>query len=170
MTLLRDFIETDIEQLVNILNDDSVTQFLSTKIASPYTRENAAWWVNEGSKDNLIKAIELEGVLVGCIGVNRGDFEYQKSGEIGYWLAKAHRRKGITSNAIRQLSEYVFSNTDIVRIFASVFSDNKPSMQLLLKCGFKQEAILKNAIFKNGRLYHNHVFAKLKPLGNGSLN
>ena len=162
MILLRDFTENDVGRLTLILNDVSVTQFLSTKIASPYTKENELWWINEGSKGDLIKAISFNGILVGCIGVNRGDFEYQKSGEIGYWLDKEYWRKGIASVAIQQISEVVFSNTDIVRLFASVFSGNEPSMQLLLKSGFKQEAVLENAIFKNGSFFNNHVFAKLR--------
>jgi len=162
MILLRDFTEKDISRLVDILNDEAVTQFLSTKIPSPYTREDAAWWVSEGSNGKLIKAVSFNGVLVGCIGVYRGDFEYQKSGEIGYWLAKEHWRKGIASAAIQQISEYVFSNTDIERLFASVFAGNNPSMQLLLSSGFKQEAVLQNAIFKNGHFYNNHIFAKLR--------
>jgi len=160
--LLRNFSENDTESLVAILNDDSVTQFLSTKIPSPYTKQDALWWVNEGSKGELIKAISFNGILVGCIGVNRGEFEYQRSGEIGYWLAKEYWRQGITSIAISQMSEYVFSNTDIVRIFASVFSDNNPSMQVLLRSGFKQEAVLQKAIFKNGQFYNNHIFVKLR--------
>jgi len=160
--LLREFTQNDTERLVAILNDDSVTQFLSTKIPSPYTKEDALWWVNEGSKSDLIKAISFNGILVGCIGINRGKFEYQRSGEIGYWLSKEYWRQGITSVAITQMLEYVFSNTDIVRVFASVFSGNNPSMQLLIKSGFKQEAVLQNAIFKNGQFYNNHIFVKLK--------
>ncbi|MEP4890706.1 MAG: GNAT family protein [Aliiglaciecola sp.] len=162
MVLLRDFSENDIQSLVSILNNDAVTQFLSSKIPSPYTKEDALWWVREGSKGDLIKAICFNGILVGCVGVNRGEFEYQKSGEIGYWLARDYWRKGITFAAIQQLSDFVFSNTDIIRLFASVFSGNNPSMQLLLKLGFKQEAVLENAIFKNGHFYNNHIFAKLR--------
>lgn len=161
--LLRDFKKSDIPALVSILNDDAVTQFLSTKIPSPYTQDDALWWINEGSRGELIKAISVDGELAGCIGVNRGDFEYGRSGEIGYWLGKAYWRQGITSLAIREMSEKVFSNTDIVRLFACVFSDNQPSMSLLLKSGFQQEAVLQNAIYKYERFYDNHIFSMLKP-------
>lgn len=162
MVLLRDFIQDDIDRLVAILNDAEVTEFLSTKMPTPYTKDDASWWVNEGSKGGLIKAISYNDFVVGCIGVNRGEFEYQRSGEVGYWLAKEYWRKGITSIAIQKISEYVFSNTDIVRLFASVFSGNQASMQLLLKSGFKQEAVLQNAIFKNDNFYNNHIFTKFK--------
>jgi len=162
--ILRDFTENDIERLIAILNDGTVIQYLSTKIPFPYTKEDAIWWVKEGSKSELIKAISVDGILVGCIGINTGEFEYERSGEIGYWLASSHWRRGITSMAIRQLSEYAFSNTHIVRLFASVFSGNIPSMQLLIKSGFQQEAILERSIFKNGHFYNNHIFSLLKPL------
>lgn len=161
MVSLRNFTEDDKDRLTSILNNESVTEFLSTKIPSPYKSEDADWWINEGSKGDLIKAISFNGILVGCIGVNRGDFEYEKSGEIGYWLAQEYWRKGITRSAIQQMTEFVFSNTDIVRLFAAVFSDNKPSMALLLKSGFNQEAVLKKAIFKNGVFFDNHIFARL---------
>ena len=162
MVSLRDFTENDINSLVTILNDESVTQFLSTKIPFPYTLEDAKWWVSEGSQGDLIKAITVNGQFAGCIGVNRGEFEYQKSGEIGYWIAQEFWRKGVASSALNKMSEYVFSHTDIVRLFASVFSGNAASMGLLLKCGFTQEAVLQKAIFKNGQFYDNHVFAKLR--------
>ncbi|WP_395343800.1 GNAT family N-acetyltransferase [Ningiella sp. W23] len=162
MVLLRDFTENDVEKLVSILNNESVTRFLSTKIPSPYTLQDAMWWVNEGSKGELIKAISYEDEMVGCIGVYHGEFEYQKSGEIGYWLAQEYWRKGITLAAINQLVNYVFNNTGIIRLSAPVFSDNQPSMRLLLKAGFKEEAILEKAIFKNGQYYNSHIFAKLR--------
>jgi RimJ/RimL family protein N-acetyltransferase len=162
MVSLRDFTKNDIDSLVAILNNELVTQFLSTKIPSPYTPEDAKWWVNEGSKGDLIKAISFNGQFAGCIGVNPGEFEYQKSGEIGYWIAQEFWRKGVASSALVQMTEYIFSNTDIVRLFAPVFSGNAASIGLLLKCGFTQEAVLQKAFFKNGQFYNNHIFAKLK--------
>lgn len=156
MISLRDFNHSDAERLVEILNDSSVNQYLSTKIPLPYTHDDAIWWIEEGSRSELVKAITFDNVLVGCIGVNRGDFEYQKSGEIGYW------RKGIMLRAIEMLTEQVFSSTDICRIFACVFSPNAPSKKLLIKAGFHEEAILKNAIFKHEQFYDNHILARLK--------
>jgi RimJ/RimL family protein N-acetyltransferase len=162
LVTLRDFIESDAEQLVAILNDSDVTQYLSTKIPSPYSNADALWWINEGSRGSLIKAIVFNNKLIGCIGVNRGEFEYNRSGEIGYWLAKDYWRQGITSSAIKQIIDMTFTQTDIIRVFASVFSNNIASMQLLLKSGFEQEAILRNTIFKNKQFYDNHIFVIFK--------
>ena len=162
MVTLRDFKMSDVGRLVDILNQPSVTQFLSTKIPSPYTKEDATWWIQEGSKEGFIKAVEYDGELVGCIGVNPGNFEYERAGEVGYWLCSSHWRKGIMRDALRQIIALTFSNTSIERIFACVFSSNLASQKLLLDAGFKQEAILQRAIFKNGHFYDSHIFATLR--------
>lgn len=148
MITLRPFKKSDVTPLVSILNDAEVTRYLSSKIPSPYTPDDAIWWIEEGSQQGVIRAIEYEGQLVGCIGVNRGEFEYSRSGEIGYWLAKSHWRQGITALAIKQIIHMVFAETDIIRIFGAVFSDNLASRRLLLKCGFVEEAKMAKAIYK----------------------
>ncbi|MFZ8200449.1 GNAT family N-acetyltransferase [Alteromonas portus] len=162
MVTLRDFKMGDVDRLVDILNQPSVTQYLSTKIPNPYTKEDAMWWVQEGSTQGFISAVEYEGELVGCIGVNPGNFEYERSGEIGYWLCSSHWRKGIMREALRQIIALTFSNTNIERIFACVFSYNFASQKLLLNAGFKQEAILQRAIFKDGQFYDSHIFTTLR--------
>lgn len=162
MLTLRPFCESDIQPLTTILNQPNVVRYLSTKIPYPYTTEDAKWWVVEGSQSGVVRAIEVDEQLVGCIGVMPGEFEYERSGEIGYWLAQSHWRRGITSQAINLIVEEVLTTTQIERIFATVFSSNEPSKQLLQRCGFTREATLKKAIFKNGKFYDSCLFAKLK--------
>ena len=75
MIELRPFIEEDIPQITKVLNDPEVVKYLSSKIPYPYTEEDAHWWVIEGSQSGYIRAIVKDGLMVGCIGVNQGDFE-----------------------------------------------------------------------------------------------
>ncbi len=162
MIKLREFNEDDIPSLVKILNTPGVIQFLSSKIPFPYTKEDAQWWVSTGSKTGIVRAIEVDHQLVGCIGAEPGVFEYQHSAEVGYWIDQAFWRQGIASQALAQFVPYVFQTTDIVRLFASVFLSNKASMHLLSKCGFEREAVLKKAFYKNDNYYDNHLFSILK--------
>jgi len=90
------------------------------------------------------------------------DNVYRLSAEMGYWLGEKYWRRGITSEAIRKLSEYVFENTGVVRIYADIFSPNIPSMRTIEKAGFHLEGIHKNAVYKNGKLLDEHVYCKLK--------
>ncbi|NVK55809.1 MAG: GNAT family N-acetyltransferase [Alteromonadaceae bacterium] len=163
MITLRPFITQDIPALLTILNDTDVVKYLSTRIPFPYTQADALWWINQGSQHGVIRAIDKDGELAGCIGVTPGEFEYQRNGEIGYWLAKAYWRQGFASLAIEKIIDITFATTDIERIFATVFEANEASKQLLLKCGFAPEAVLGKAIYKNGVFYDSHIFARFRP-------
>ena len=55
----------------------------------------------------------------------------------------------------------LFSNTDIVRLYAPVFSPNKASMRVLEKCGYQLEGVLRKAIYKNGVYLDEHFYAKI---------
>ncbi len=162
MITLREFKEEDTAQLTHILNEPEVVKYLSSKIPKPYTLQDAQWWISTGSKFGIVKAIECNGTLIGCIGADRGEFEYQRSAEIGYWIAKDYWRQGVATQAISELIPLIFTTTDIVRLFASVFSENTASMRVLDKCGLKLEAIHKKAIYKDGKFYDNHIFSILK--------
>lgn len=163
MISLRPFLDSDTQTLINILNDQQVSKYLSTKIPNPYTESDAKWWINVGSKEGYVRAIIFNNQLIGCIGVSIEEFEYSRNGEIGYWLNKNSWGKGYTTQAVNQLTEDVFHYTEINRIYAAVFSDNTSSMRVLEKCGYLAEAVLREAIYKNGKFYDSHVFAKLKP-------
>ncbi len=160
MVILRDFNKKDIRCLVELLNNNNVTKYLTSRIPEPYTVKDAKWWVKTGSKIGIVKAIEEDGVLVGCISVITGEYENNRSAEIGYWLGEKHWGKGIATDAVNNITSDVFSNTNIIRLFAPVFDPNKNSINVLKKCGYIEEGILKKSIFKNGKYYDEHLYAK----------
>ena len=161
MLKLRAFVHDDIQALVAFLNNTDVTRFLSDRIAQPYTKKDATWWVNEGSKIGLVYAIEIDGQLAGCISALPGEYEYCRSAEVGYWLGQEFWGRGYALQALEQLLGKVSERKDIVRLYATVFDGNKASSKVLLKNGFNQEATLKKAAFKNGKFYDTWIFAKL---------
>ena len=158
---LREFKHEDEELLVTYLNESSVTKFMSAKVPVPYTKEAAVWWINVGSKIGIVNAITKDGVLVGSISAMTGDFERQKSAEIGFWIAQPFWGQGITAQALTSFSANLFQTTDIVRLYASVFEGNTASARVLEKCGFKLEAILEKAIYKNGELFNELHYARI---------
>ncbi len=161
MIELRDFEQRDIEVLVKLLNNKNVTQYLTTRIPQPYTTQDAEWWVNTGSKAGIAKAIDVDGTLVGVISITIGDYENARSAEIGYWLGEDYWGEGIATKAVDKMTNNVFSNSEIVRLFARVFAPNKESMHVLEKCGYTKEGIFKKSIFKGGKYLDEHIFAKI---------
>ncbi len=64
--------------------------------------------------DEMIGSVELLGIY---------DVNSHKE-EIGYWIAKPYRGKGIMKNAIEAFAYYTFKNYAYVRIEATVFMHN----------------------------------------------
>ena len=159
--LLRDLKQQDTKLLVEFLNNINVTKYLSTRIPQPYTSQDAEWWVNKGSKTGITKAIEVNENFAGVIGVTIGEYENSRSAEIGYWLGEEYWGKGIATEAITEMTNDVFSSTEIIRLFAPVFSPNKASMRVLEKCGYTLAGVFKKAVFKNGEYFDGHLFEKI---------
>ena len=159
MVVLREFNIADAALLKECLNNPNVTRYLTTSIPQPYTLEDATWWINEGSKAGIVRAIEFNDVLVGSVGANRRQFEQSRSAEVGYWIAESHWGKGIATKALQELSAFVFQNTDIVRLQAHVFEGNLASGRVLEKAGYRLEGILRKAVFKHGVFMDASLYA-----------
>ncbi len=99
MLELRKFEASDEALLVSYLNDEALTYFLSARIPQPYTIESARWWVQTGSNVGIVYAIVYDGILVGSISALPGEFEKQRTAEIGYWIARPYWGMGIASLA-----------------------------------------------------------------------
>lgn len=160
MLVLREFNSSDRNQIVAILNSPNVTSFLSSRIPSPYSFDDADWWLEIGCKQGIIKAIEINNLFAGCIGVESGQYEYTFTGEVGYWFAQEFWGKGYATEALKRFIELLPLGA-FHRIQATVFEDNTASCKVLEKCGFKQEANLEKALCKNGCFYNAIIYGKL---------
>ncbi|MHC4906718.1 MAG: GNAT family N-acetyltransferase [Planctomycetota bacterium] len=160
---LRDFVDSDIGSIAIYANNINVSRYMASRMPYPYTKDDARWWVETGSKEQgLYYAIDLSGECIGVVGVRFGDLEQQYSAEIGYWIAEDHWGRGIGTEAVTKMTVYVFSEMKTVKLSAPVYSPNKASMRVLEKCGYTLEAIHRKAIFKNDEFLDEHVFVKFR--------
>ena len=163
MVNLREINKEDKDLLIQYLNNKNTIQHLSSKIPHPYKTEDAEWWINIGSKqDNIGRAIEYSGTFCGVISASEKKFEYSHSAEVGYWIGHEYWDKGIATSALSQFTAYIFNQTEIIRLSARVFSENKASMKVLEKAGYSLEGIFEKAIYNNGNYFNEHHFAKLR--------
>lgn len=68
------------------------------------------------------------------------------------------------TEAVRQICEYVFSKSDIIRIFAEPFAYNIASCRVLEKVGFQYEGTLRSNALKNGKVIDMKMYSKIKEL------
>ena len=107
-------------------------------------------------------AIAFDGKAIGCIGVFRKDNVHRLTAELGYYIAEPYWGRGITTEAIKLICDYIFLNTDIIRIFAMPYADNNASCRVLEKAGFQLEGILRQNAIKNGQIKDMRMYAIIK--------
>jgi RimJ/RimL family protein N-acetyltransferase len=107
-------------------------------------------------------AIAWGGKAVGSISIFRKDNVHRLTGELGYYIAEPYWGKGFTTEAIRQICDYVFEKTDIIRIFATPYANNIASCRVLEKAEFLLEGILRQNAIKNGRSLDMKMYAVTK--------
>jgi len=66
---LREFLLSDSDAVVVLLNNYTVSKYLSSRVST-------------GCKNGFIRAITENGKPVGCIGVEMGQFEESRTGEM----------------------------------------------------------------------------------------
>ncbi|KAI8903885.1 acyl-CoA N-acyltransferase, partial [Gorgonomyces haynaldii] len=168
--VLRCYKEQDLPLLVKAL-DQETTQFLGDTIPQPYTMEDALEFYDKKKtavmqqkqwQDGWIFAIEYQGQYAGAIGYKfSGDIE-KRVAEIGYWLRKEMRGRGIMPRAIKGLVQILYNNTDCMRIEAYPFEVNLASQRVLAKAGFEFESLQRNKFFKRGKIHNAVLMVHLK--------
>lgn len=152
--ILRKFVADDAKRLAFLANNKNIWLWLRDGFPHPYSLDDAKAFINNiaSNDDLLIRAIIHDGELCGSIGVLPLNDVYRKTAEIGYWVAESFWGRGIATAAISLILEEAKQKYDLVKIFAGTYEGNNASAIVLEKNGFHREAILKKAVFKNGKI------------------
>lgn len=158
---LRTFRPEDLAALVKHANDPTVAANLTDAFPYPYTEENGRVFLAEAMKSvPLRRAIEIAGEACGDIGLHPKPDLWRHNMELGYWLAKEHRGKGIMTEAIKQMLVIGFDAfPEVDRIYATPFGSNIASQRVLEKAGFQLEAKLLGTLIKLGRKEDELIYA-----------
>lgn len=163
---LRQWKQEDAEAVAVAADNEKIAQNLRNAFPNPYTLEDAKWYVNDciahGEENQITRAIVVDGKAVGSVGVFVMDDVYEKSAELGYWLSEEYWGKGIMTEAVKNICREAYDKFDIVRIFAEPFEHNKGSRKVLEKAGFTCEGIMRDGVFKNGKVYSYCMYSLLK--------
>jgi RimJ/RimL family protein N-acetyltransferase len=80
--------------------------------------------------------------------------------EIGYWMEKSMRGKGIGTIAAKMITDYGFRSLGFRRIDGLADVENTGSQKLLTSAGFQKEGILRNKVTRDdGRQIDMALFA-----------
>ncbi|MCF7801642.1 MAG: GNAT family N-acetyltransferase [Candidatus Marinimicrobia bacterium] len=149
---LRSFRWEDKARLVAFANNEKVARNLRDGFPHPYTDETAEQWLDTAIEhlSNSVFVIAQNDLLIGGIGYHPRDDVYRYSAEIGYWLGEPYWGQDIVTRCVGKLVGWIFTNTECLRLFAGVFSNNPASVRVLEKNGFRLEGRLRQAVVKQG--------------------
>jgi len=163
--ILRPYRKSDEKSLQKNINDKDVYKY-TDRIPYPYRLVDAKNWIRKCINSSRKKkrtefnfAIDINGQVVGGIGF---DSIKGHKAEIGYWLGKKYWNQGIMREAIKLVTNFGFRKLKLKRITAHVFQKNKVSAHILEKNNYKLEGILRKNHLKDGKLYDELLYAKVK--------
>lgn len=159
---------SDARNLAAALSNKKIQDNLRDGLPYPYTeqdgREFISAMLSADENETFAFAITVDNVAIGSIGIFRQENIHRRTAELGYYIAEEYWGKGIMTEAVRQICEYVFSKSDIIRIFAEPFAYNIASCRVLEKAGFQCEGTLRSNALKNGKVMDMKMYSKIKEL------
>lgn len=166
--LLRRLEVADAEDMFkNWATDTEVTKFLPWKPHDNVeeTKEILSQWTLEYENDDKYNwAIVLKdiGEIIGTISVVRME-EKHYSCEVGYCMSRKYWNKGIMTEALKAVIDYLFSEVGFNRIVALHDTNNCASGKVMMKSEMKYEGTLRQANYSEKRgFYDLDIYGILK--------
>jgi RimJ/RimL family protein N-acetyltransferase len=129
----REIAYSDAARITHLAGDWDVAR-MTARIPYPYTLTQAHQWIGSIGGDEFVRAIELNGELIGAVGYVRGN---NGSAEIGYWIGKPWWGNGYAFEAAEALVNHCFENEGFERLTCCHFTDNFASQRIIKKLGFR---------------------------------
>lgn len=157
---------SDAADLAMAISNKNIQDNLRDGLPYPYTEKDGADFISAmlsaDENGTFAFAITVDDKVVGSIGVFRQGNIHRLTAELGYYIAEEYWGRGIMTEAVRQICQYVFEKSDIIRIYAEPFAYNIASCRVLEKAGFRYEGTLRNNAVKNGKVIDMKMYSLLK--------
>ena len=119
------------------LSNKKVQDNLRDGLPYPYTEQDGKEFISAmlsaDENETFAFAITVDNMVIGSIGIFRQGNIHRQTAELGYYIAEEYWGKGIMTEAVKQICEYVFAKSDIIRIYAEPFAYNIASCRVLEK-------------------------------------
>lgn len=130
----RTFSPSDAPSIAALAGDWDIAR-MTARIPYPYTVAQAEHWVATLPECEFVRAVILDGHLIGAVGYYPCD---DGSAEIGYWIGKPWWGQGYATEAANALVRHCFSKIRFGRLTCCHFVDNPASARVIAKLGFKE--------------------------------
>jgi RimJ/RimL family protein N-acetyltransferase len=166
---LRPWRKDDAVELVAALDgDEEIARWLDS-IPQPYTAADAKAWLAQAaqawSEDAGYPFAVVDaatGRLLGGMGLRWND-RVNQVGEVGYWTRADVRGQGVTTRALRLVSDWALGVAGCERLALRADTENIPSQRVAERAGFVREGVERSARFspRQGRRVDFVVYSRL---------
>ena len=153
--VLRPFTEEDVAAVTEGCQDPEVARWIPVPV--PYTEEDARAFIASASDQWAIADAE-SGELLGGIGWRVVD---QGNVQIGYWVKRTARGRGVATTALRLLARRAVEQLGAARVQLLAEPENYASRRVAEKAGFKPEGTLRHYLDVRGERRDGIMFALL---------
>jgi len=162
--IVRSYRAADAASLARHGNNRRIWENLRDRFPHPYTETHAAEYIERvlAGTDHSSFAIEVDGEAAGGISLHPGSDIERIGAELGYWLGEAFWNRGITTSAIRLVTDYAFNKKRLERVFAVPFTTNAASCRALEKAGYEREGTMRRSAIKDGRIMDQYLYARVR--------
>lgn len=153
-----------LQQMVNWRNDPELRQHFREYRVLTYEHQKR-WWEEKVLKDPsweyfTIRLQEQPDMIIGACGLTY-IHPVNRTGEFAIFMGnKEFRKEEFISDSINTLVKYGFDFLNLNRIWGEVYSNN-PLLSIYLKVGFKEEGVLRETYFNDGKYWNSHVISIL---------
>ncbi len=130
----------DVPWVYAACQDEDIQRF--TTIPSPYRPDDAVAWVavaaelcDADREFHFLISLTETGELLGSAGLRPG--AAPSRAEIGYWVERYARRRGVASTAVLALERWGASTLGLRECFLRVAEGNAASMAVARRCGYE---------------------------------
>jgi RimJ/RimL family protein N-acetyltransferase len=155
----------DVDAITDACQDPDIPRF--TRVPSPYGRSDAIAFVDrtarswdDGTSAIFAIATAADDRLVGSVGLVR-IHEERAVTEIGYWLAREARGRGIAARAVRLVSRWAVLELGIARVELMTRVENDASQRVAVAAGYTREGLLRSYATLHGSLTDVIMFSFL---------
>ncbi len=133
-----------------------------------YSMAEAVEWVTsqarlaaEGS-EFAFAIVGPDGRFLGGCGVNQIN-RVHRFGNLGYWVRSSATGRGVASEAARQMAEFAFRNTDLMRLEIVGAVENRRSQRVAERVGAVREGVLRNRLQVHGKAVDAVMYSLTRP-------
>jgi ribosomal-protein-alanine N-acetyltransferase len=115
--------------------------------------------ISENLAINWSISLKDDPKMIGSICIWKINKDHHRA-ELGYSLHTAHHKKGIMDECVKAVLNYGFYNLTLNSIEAHIDPENKASIALVEKNGFRKEGYHKENFLFRGQFFDTVVYAK----------